>query len=96
MPAEFSQGASVAKGSVHPGVDDPKSKVRGGGSLMGPSSLVNSACSKHANVRFGAQFQLFATQHIKAGETIYASYTMGGESLHCPVCRVRIKGPRLM
>jgi hypothetical protein len=81
---------------VHPGVDDPKSKVQCGGSLMGPSSLVNSACSKHASVRFGAQYQLFATQHIKAGDTIYASYTMGDQVLHCPVCWVRIKGPRLM
>lgn len=96
VTADFAKGATVAQGSVHRGVNNPKSRVLGGGSLMGPSSLINSACSKHSNVRFGAKYQLFATKPIKAGDTIYASYTMGDEVLLCPVCGVRIKGPRFV
>jgi len=94
VDADHMIGDTVAEGMVTQDVNDDRSQVQGGGSLMGPASFVNSACSKHSNVRFGKNYQLVATATITAGSPIYGFYIMGHETFRCPFCLCKILGPR--
>ena len=65
--------------------------------LFGPISLINAACSKHANVEFtfaGRTVSAKVTRKIHAGQEILAHYPCGGLKACVCWCEARIRKRR--
>ena len=77
---------------------DQQTRV-GCGCVLGPATLVNAACSRHANCKLDKNYSVVPWRRaIKPGETLWACYAGGSKPFTCPVvvggevCGRRING----
>jgi len=88
---DLNVGDEIAGGVVDAGSHDPTSQTLSSrGQLLGPLSLVNSACRRCANARFTVSksgvWVVRATKRVKRGASIrvpYAQHVVNGEPLAC-------------
>ena len=55
----------------------------GAGTLLGPSSLVNSACSLCSNAKYTCNWNVKTTKRVPAGAQFLTNYAQPGVDLFC-------------